>query len=91
MLPCDCPRVGEVGGNRRGPPVVGRRCLRTAAGEDGSGRHATGVESSVSRSDGDVLLVQRAARDDRRCRRKYGELWKVYCAKVPFRMLPLIY
>ncbi|MCH7892718.1 MAG: hypothetical protein IH921_14570 [Gemmatimonadetes bacterium] len=45
----------------------------------------------MSRSDGDVLLVQRAARDDRRCRRKYGELWKVYCAKVPFRMLPLIY
>lgn len=38
-----------------------------------------------------VLLAHRARRDDRRCRRKYGELWDRYCAKVRFRMLPFVY
>jgi delta14-sterol reductase len=37
------------------------------------------------------LLAQRAARDDRRCRQKYGALWDAYCAKARFRMVPLLY
>lgn len=38
-----------------------------------------------------LLLVQRAARDDRKCREKYGPLWEDYCRTVKFRMLPFIY
>jgi delta14-sterol reductase len=38
-----------------------------------------------------VVLAQRAARDERRCRDKYGELWSAYCARVPFRMVPFMY
>ena len=38
-----------------------------------------------------VLLAQRAERDERRCRDKYGELWSAYCARVPFRMVPFVY
>lgn len=38
-----------------------------------------------------VLLVHRAARDDRRCRRKYGDLWDFYCSRARFRMLPFVY
>ncbi len=38
-----------------------------------------------------ALLVHRAARDDRRCRQKYGELWTAYCRRVPFRMFPFLY
>lgn len=38
-----------------------------------------------------ILLVQRAARDDKKCRAKYGELWAAYCARVRFRMLPFVY
>jgi Delta14-sterol reductase len=37
------------------------------------------------------LLVQRAARDDRRCRAKYGALWEDYCAIARFRMVPFLY
>jgi len=37
------------------------------------------------------LLVQRAARDDRRCRAKYGALWEEYCQHVRFRMFPFLY
>lgn len=37
------------------------------------------------------LLIQRAARDDRRCRRKYGALWDEYCNRVRFRMFPFLY
>jgi delta14-sterol reductase len=38
-----------------------------------------------------VLLGQRAARDDRRCRAKYGELWERYCERARFRMIPFLY
>jgi Delta14-sterol reductase len=37
------------------------------------------------------LLVQRAARDDRRCRERYGALWDEYCARARFRMVPWLY
>jgi Delta14-sterol reductase len=37
------------------------------------------------------LLVQRAARDDRRCRAKYGALWEEYCRHARFRMFPFVY
>ena len=38
-----------------------------------------------------LLLMQRAARDDRRCREKYGRLWDEYCRTARFRMFPYIY
>lgn len=38
-----------------------------------------------------ILLVHRAQRDDLRCSEKYGEDWKTYCKKVPYRIFPLIY
>jgi 7-dehydrocholesterol reductase len=38
-----------------------------------------------------ALLVDRAARDDKRCSSKYTASWKEYCALVPYRMLPCIY
>lgn len=38
-----------------------------------------------------ILLVQRASRDDERCRQKYGPLWVEYCQRVPYRLLPFIY
>jgi delta14-sterol reductase len=38
-----------------------------------------------------VLLVQRAARDDKKCSAKYGDLWQAYCARARFRMLPFVY
>lgn len=38
-----------------------------------------------------VLLTQRAHRDDKRCRAKYGELWERYCARVRWCMVPGIY
>ncbi|MFW6197626.1 MAG: hypothetical protein ACOC5B_02060 [Myxococcota bacterium] len=38
-----------------------------------------------------ILLVQRAARDDKKCRTKYGELWEQYCERVRFRILPFVY
>ena len=38
-----------------------------------------------------VLLAQRAARDDRRCSEKYGAVWKDYCERVRFRMIPFLY
>jgi delta14-sterol reductase len=37
------------------------------------------------------LLAQRAARDDRRCSEKYGNVWKEYCARARFRMIPFVY
>jgi Delta14-sterol reductase len=37
------------------------------------------------------LLAQRAARDDRRCRAKYGVLWDEYCRHARFRMFPFLY
>ncbi|MFW6049542.1 MAG: hypothetical protein ACODAU_00120 [Myxococcota bacterium] len=38
-----------------------------------------------------ILLLQRAARDDKKCRSKYGDLWRRYCERVRFRMLPFVY
>jgi delta14-sterol reductase len=38
-----------------------------------------------------LLLVQRAARDDKKCRNKYGELWRKYCERVRFRLVPFVY
>lgn len=38
-----------------------------------------------------ALLTQRAARDDKKCRAKYGSLWDEYCRTAKFRMIPFIY
>ncbi|GMN62669.1 hypothetical protein TIFTF001_031753 [Ficus carica] len=38
-----------------------------------------------------ILLFDRAKRDDDRCRSKYGRYWKLYCEKVPYRIIPGIY
>jgi len=38
-----------------------------------------------------TLLVDRAARDDKRCASKYTSAWKEYCAAVPYRMIPYVY
>mmetsp|Transcript_9033 Transcript_9033/g.29660 ORF Transcript_9033/g.29660 Transcript_9033/m.29660 type:complete len:459 (-) Transcript_9033:123-1499(-) len=37
------------------------------------------------------LLADRAVRDDRRCRGKYGKYWEEYCKRVPYKMLPYIF
>ena len=37
------------------------------------------------------LLWHRSRRDDRRCRAKYGELWKQYTQRVRYSMLPFVY
>ena len=38
-----------------------------------------------------ILLFDRAARDDRRCRRKYGPAWQEYCRRVPWKIIPGLY
>jgi delta14-sterol reductase len=38
-----------------------------------------------------VLLSQRAARDDKKCRAKYGALWSDYCQRARFRIIPFVY
>lgn len=38
-----------------------------------------------------ILLTQRAARDERRCREKYGELWTRYSERARFRIFPFVY
>ncbi len=38
-----------------------------------------------------ALLVPRQIDDDRRCTEKYGPLWKEYCEKVPYRIVPGVY
>lgn len=38
-----------------------------------------------------ILLLDRAVRDDRRCRTKYGADWDAYCAKVPFKVIPGVF
>uniref|UniRef100_A0A915J3N5 7-dehydrocholesterol reductase n=1 Tax=Romanomermis culicivorax TaxID=13658 RepID=A0A915J3N5_ROMCU len=35
-----------------------------------------------------ILLVDRACRDDARCRSKYGKFWDQYCYHVPYKMIP---
>jgi len=38
-----------------------------------------------------ILLFMRQFDDDKRCALKYGELWKTYVKKVPYRIIPYIY
>lgn len=38
-----------------------------------------------------VLLVHRNARDDHKCRVKYGEDWEKYCKAVKYRIIPYVY
>ncbi|GER53675.1 sterol delta-7 reductase, partial [Striga asiatica] len=38
-----------------------------------------------------ILLFDRAKRDDDRCKSKYGKYWKLYCEKVPYKVIPGIY
>jgi protein-S-isoprenylcysteine O-methyltransferase Ste14 len=38
-----------------------------------------------------VLLFLRQRDDNKRCSLKYGELWKTYVKKVPYRIIPYIY
>ncbi len=38
-----------------------------------------------------ALLVDRAGRDDRRCRAKYGADWERYCERVRWRIVPYVY
>lgn len=38
-----------------------------------------------------ILLVDRAGRDDLRCRQKYGTYWIEYCRRVPSKIIPGIY
>ncbi len=35
-----------------------------------------------------VLLFHRAYRDEERCALKYGEYWRRYCERVPYRIIP---
>jgi len=38
-----------------------------------------------------VLLLHRVARDDEKCRQKYGKAWEIYCKLVPYKICPYIY
>lgn len=38
-----------------------------------------------------ALLLPRQADDDRRCAKKYGELWVAYCRRVRYRIVPGVY
>jgi Ergosterol biosynthesis ERG4/ERG24 family len=38
-----------------------------------------------------ALLFPRQHQDDKRCAEKYGELWKEYCRRVPYRIIPFVY
>jgi 7-dehydrocholesterol reductase len=38
-----------------------------------------------------ILLTDRATRDDRRCRAKYGASWEEYCRRVPWKIIPGVY
>ncbi len=38
-----------------------------------------------------ALLVPRQAADDKRCAKRYGELWEEYCKRVPWRIVPYLY
>lgn len=37
------------------------------------------------------LLLDRAYRDDERCRSKYGKYWEQYCDIVPYRIVPYVF
>lgn len=38
-----------------------------------------------------ILLVDRAGRDDLRCKQKYGTFWDEYCRRVPSKIVPGVY
>ena len=38
-----------------------------------------------------LIMLERSARDDRKCSQKYGEKWKEYCSRVPYRIIPYIF
>lgn len=38
-----------------------------------------------------ILLVDRAHRDELRCRGKYGKYWQAYCERVRHRIVPYVY
>ena len=38
-----------------------------------------------------LLLTHRSVRDDWRCLEKYGQYWKLYCSKVPYRIFPFVF
>ena len=38
-----------------------------------------------------IFLLDRAKRDDDRCRAKYGYAWEEHCKKVPYKIFPYIY
>jgi len=38
-----------------------------------------------------ILLTHRTLRDEEKCAAKYGEGWKKYCKKVPYRMIPYLF
>jgi len=38
-----------------------------------------------------ILLTDRATRDDKRCRNKYGAYWDEYCRRVPAKIIPALY
>ncbi len=37
-----------------------------------------------------ILLIDRAFRDDDRCRKKYGPYWEKYCDEVPYLIVPFL-
>lgn len=37
-----------------------------------------------------ILLVDRAFRDDLRCKKKYGYYWHKYCELVPYKIIPFV-
>lgn len=36
------------------------------------------------------LLFDRAFRDDKRCAKKYGKYWTMYCNQVPYKIVPFV-
>ncbi|XP_071797129.1 7-dehydrocholesterol reductase-like [Asterias amurensis] len=38
-----------------------------------------------------ILLVHRCVRDEHRCKAKYGSAWDEYTAKVPYRLIPMLF
>ena len=38
-----------------------------------------------------ILLVDRAYRDELRCKDKYGRYYQMYCDQVPYKMIPGVY
>lgn len=38
-----------------------------------------------------VLLTHRSFRDDAKCSKKYGEYWKEYCKRVPYKIIPYVF